>query len=129
MLKGDQGDMCMCGSCCITSALLRNLTVIGQLVYIAACNPNEEKYKSVKTTNAKVNALIVNSPGALEAMQSMGWQHEEEVLRCPKAPTMAQVGSATAWQTGGGVAVPEGAHHAQPETRATAACVFCSTQC
>lgn len=55
--------------------------------------PNDDKYKSVKTSNAKVGALILSTPGALEAMEAIGWQHEEEQLRCAKPMTMSQVSS------------------------------------
>jgi hypothetical protein len=70
---------------------MRRLEVIGKLVYNASCMPNEEKYKRVRTKNAKINALVIETPGVLEAMRVIGWQQEEEALTCTKPMAMSQV--------------------------------------
>lgn len=57
----------------------------------AACSPSEDKYKSVKTSNPKINSLIMDTPGALDAMKELGWTEQEESLRCGKQLTMAHV--------------------------------------
>jgi hypothetical protein len=67
------------------------LDVIGKLVYNAACNPTDDNYKAVKTSNARISSLVMQEPGALDAMKAMGWQETEETLRCTKVPNMAQV--------------------------------------
>ena len=72
-------------------ATICRLEIIGKLVKNAACSPNDDKYKSVKTSNPKIHSLIIDTPGALDAMKELGWAQEEETLRCEKPLTMAHV--------------------------------------
>ena len=57
----------------------------------------EEKYRRVRLSNAKVQAALVNTPGALDALLTMGWAQEGEgedaALVVPKGRffTMADV--------------------------------------
>jgi hypothetical protein len=53
--------------------------------------PTEDKYKSVKTCNPRINSLIIDTPGALAVMETLGWVHEDEKLICKQPQTMSQV--------------------------------------
>jgi hypothetical protein len=64
---------------------------MGKLVYNVACMPTEEKYKSVKASNARISSLIIDTPGALAVMETLGWVHEDEKLICGAPQTMSQV--------------------------------------
>ena len=75
---------------------MQTLEVIGKLVYNIACSPKEPKYRSVKLTNAKIKALIVDTPGAYDAMLCLGWEAStdssgDSILTIDKTITMAQV--------------------------------------
>lgn len=71
------------------------------MVYNIACMPKEEKYRSLKLTNEKIKRLIVDTPGAMEAMTELGWEESDGVLQCTKNLTMAQVRSACLLQSPG----------------------------
>lgn len=82
-----------------------SLEVIGKVVYNIACMPKEEKYRILKLTNEKIKRLIVNTPGAMEAMTELGWEESDGVLQCTKNLTMAQVRSACLLQAPGVAAI------------------------
>lgn len=53
------------------------LEIIGKLIYNAAISPKEEKFRRIKLSNAKIQATIVNTPGALDLLLALGWVNEE----------------------------------------------------
>lgn len=57
-----------------------SLEVIGKLLYNCAVSPREEKYRRIKLSNKKISETIVNTPGALDAMQALGWVQDEANL-------------------------------------------------
>jgi hypothetical protein len=59
---------------------MESLEVIGKLLYNCAVAPREEKYRRVKLSNKKISETIVNTPGAIEAMQALGWVQDENNL-------------------------------------------------
>lgn len=71
--------------------------MIHKLTYNCATQPTEEKFRKVRLANAKVKAVLGDTPGAVEAMTALGWSHEEvegeTVLVVPtgKYMTMQQV--------------------------------------
>lgn len=54
------------------------LTTIGKLTKNVAQNPTEEKYRKIRLGNPKIEEAIVNVPGAMELLISMGWQYNVE---------------------------------------------------
>ena len=50
-----------------------SLDVIGKLLYNCAVSPREDKFRSIKLSNAKVRAAVVDAPGALDALKAFGW--------------------------------------------------------
>jgi PUB domain len=61
------------------------------LIYNAACNPTDDKFKSVKLSNTKINAALVSISGAMEAMEALGWHVEDDMLVCNGKANMQQV--------------------------------------
>eukprot|EP00746_Dinoflagellata_sp_MGD_P008122 gnl/MRDRNA2_/MRDRNA2_116195_c0_seq1.p1 gnl/MRDRNA2_/MRDRNA2_116195_c0~~gnl/MRDRNA2_/MRDRNA2_116195_c0_seq1.p1 ORF type:complete len:370 (+),score=86.71 gnl/MRDRNA2_/MRDRNA2_116195_c0_seq1:70-1110(+) len=57
---------------------LATLEVIEKLVGNTMNAPDEEKFRKVRLTNAKLAESITNVPGAIDAMLAMGWQREGE---------------------------------------------------
>jgi len=61
----------------------------------------EPKYRSLKLSNPRVSKLIVDTPGALDALLALGWELEEgnaELLVCRGTVTMAQVQRCARWE-------------------------------
>lgn len=76
--------------------LLRNLNVadakealdlLETLTRNTAQNPSEEKYRRLRTSNAKLGILF-NSTAMVQVMQEMGWQEEGEFMVLPKSITL-----------------------------------------
>ncbi|KAG1672846.1 hypothetical protein FOA52_004650 [Chlamydomonas sp. UWO 241] len=73
---------------------LDSLEVLGKLTY----NPvvqKDAKFRRLKLSNPKIDAVIVQVPGCLEALQEMGWEADAEdaefLVVAPGKITMAEV--------------------------------------
>ncbi|KAG2496890.1 hypothetical protein HYH03_005289 [Edaphochlamys debaryana] len=51
--------------------------MIHKLVYNAAVQPKEDKFRRVRLSNPKVKQVLGDVPHALEAMAALGWTPEE----------------------------------------------------
>jgi hypothetical protein len=68
----------------IDPATMTSLELIEKLVRNTVQQPAEEKFRKIRLTNAKIAEAITNVPGAVAAMEEMGWQKEgEEFLVLP----------------------------------------------
>ncbi len=71
------------------------LDIIGKLVKNVATQPNEDKYRTIRTSNPKINAAIIEQEGGLSALLSLGFAPTAEdanVLEVPKGVlTMKEV--------------------------------------
>ncbi len=56
---------------------LEAMEMMHKLVYNCAVQPKEDKYRRVRLTNPKVKAVLVDAPGAVEALTALGWTREE----------------------------------------------------
>ncbi|KAK9810793.1 hypothetical protein WJX73_008153 [Symbiochloris irregularis] len=77
-------------------ASLEALEIISTVSRNIAVNPTEGKYRKLRLSNVKIHQNIVAIPGALEALQLMGWEldsSEADSLIFPtgRQLTMAQV--------------------------------------
>eukprot|EP00197_Chlamydomonas_leiostraca_P007964 CAMPEP_0202865176 /NCGR_PEP_ID=MMETSP1391-20130828/5316_1 /ASSEMBLY_ACC=CAM_ASM_000867 /TAXON_ID=1034604 /ORGANISM="Chlamydomonas leiostraca, Strain SAG 11-49" /LENGTH=133 /DNA_ID=CAMNT_0049544981 /DNA_START=108 /DNA_END=509 /DNA_ORIENTATION=+ len=54
-----------------------SLEIIGKLLYNAAVQPKEEKYRRIRLTNEKIRATIADVPTAMELLLQLGWVKEE----------------------------------------------------
>eukprot|EP00798_Chlamydomonas_sp_ICE-L_P031422 gene31422-6596_t len=57
---------------------MESLEILGKLLYNAAINPKEEKFRRIKMSNPKINEKIVSVPGCIETLQLMGWQQQSD---------------------------------------------------
>ena len=78
---------------------MESLEVLGKVIRNVAVNPSENKYRKLRLSNAKVHEAVIDTPGALSALQAMGWQQdaaEPDSLVFPggRQLTMAQVSPA-----------------------------------
>lgn len=79
--------------------LLETLAVIEKLTYNCVVMPTEPKYRSIKLSNPKIKANIVDVEGACNVLELMGWERsldaqsgEEVYVLGPKTTvTMSQV--------------------------------------
>lgn len=53
------------------------IELIHKLTYNAACSPTESKFRRVRLSNPKVKEVLADCPGALEAMEALGWAMDE----------------------------------------------------
>lgn len=63
------------------------LEIIGKLVRNVATQPNEDKYRSIRTTNPKITAIIIEQEGGLPALLALGFApaaDDADVLVVPK---------------------------------------------
>lgn len=71
------------------------MEIIGKLVKNVATQPNEDKFRTIRTTNPKINTTIVEQEGGLPALLALGFVASEEdanVLEVPKGElTMKEV--------------------------------------
>lgn len=65
---------------------LDTLEILQKLVYNAAISPKEDKFRRLRLSNEKINTLIVEVPGGIEALQAMGWVQDEEALEFMSIP-------------------------------------------
>lgn len=75
---------------------METLETIHKLVYNASVQPNESKFRRIRLTNDKIQKVLVDCPGALDAMAALGWAVEEAepeflVIPAGKFMTMTQV--------------------------------------
>lgn len=63
------------------------LEVLEKLLYNIVVAPKEEKYRRIKLTNDKINRTIVQSEGALDALQALSWVISPEDVQLLIAPT------------------------------------------
>lgn len=64
---------------------MATLELIEKLVRNTVQQPAEEKFRKIRLTNAKIAEAITNVPGAVAAMEEMGWQKDgEEFLTLPQ---------------------------------------------
>ena len=54
------------------------LEILYRLTYNVIVQPGEAKFRKLRLSNAKINAAVVQTPGALEMMREMGWTLVEE---------------------------------------------------
>ena len=54
------------------------LEILYRLTYNVIVQPGEAKFRRIRLSNAKINAAVVQTPGALEMMREMGWTLVEE---------------------------------------------------
>jgi hypothetical protein len=55
--------------------------------------PQDEKMKTIKTTNKKIKEVVIDAKGGMEVLIQLGWVETEGgvELKCTKPMTMAQV--------------------------------------
>lgn len=53
-----------------------SLETLEKLLRNAAVSPKEEKYRSIRLSNPKVKGLLVDEPGALDALLLLGWERD-----------------------------------------------------
>jgi hypothetical protein len=72
---------------------LDSLEVLGKVLYNAAVSPNEDKYRRLRLSNAKVAAAVVEVPGALDLMLALGWvkDEQEDALMLPAGACIVAV--------------------------------------
>lgn len=56
---------------------VETLDVIRKMVQNVIRNPSEDRFRRIRFTNAKIKAVIVDVPGAVELLKAMGWVEEE----------------------------------------------------
>eukprot|EP01023_Acetabularia_acetabulum_P008263 TRINITY_DN1357_c0_g1_i1.p3 TRINITY_DN1357_c0_g1~~TRINITY_DN1357_c0_g1_i1.p3 ORF type:complete len:185 (-),score=29.26 TRINITY_DN1357_c0_g1_i1:227-781(-) len=64
----------------------RCLEVIRKLSYNTACQPTEDKFRRVRTSNEKIREAIVECEGGIDVMYNLGWivdEQEQDVLILP----------------------------------------------
>jgi hypothetical protein len=71
------------------------LNVLGKLVYNTAVAPKDPKFRRVKLGNAKIAATVGAQPGALQALELLGWRpagaaegQQAADLELPEATTL-----------------------------------------
>lgn len=62
---------------------METMELIHKLSYNAACSPNESKFRRVRLSNPKIKEVLADCPGALEAMEALGWAMDEAELVIP----------------------------------------------
>lgn len=55
------------------------LTIISKLSKNVYQNPKEEKYRKIRLSNPKIDATIVQVPGAMQLLIAMGWKYDVDV--------------------------------------------------
>ncbi|KAF5830035.1 hypothetical protein DUNSADRAFT_15161 [Dunaliella salina] len=72
---------------------LESLEIIGKLLYNAAVQPKEEKFRKIKLSNGKIKQTITDVPEALNLLLTWGWEREtsdgEEFLTIPAGKYMS----------------------------------------
>ncbi|CAE7678780.1 unnamed protein product, partial [Symbiodinium pilosum] len=63
---------------------IKALDMLETITRNTAQNPQEEKYRRVRTTNDKLSVLF-SLPGIIPVMQSMGWEQDGEFMQLPKS--------------------------------------------
>lgn len=63
---------------------IKALDLLETITRNTAQNPQEEKFRRVRTTNEKLSALF-GLPGIIPVMECMGWQQDGEFLQLPKS--------------------------------------------
>lgn len=58
------------------------LEIIGKLVRNVVVQPNDEKYRKIKLSNAKIKAVIADVDGGVETLLAMGWTVAEDDAEC-----------------------------------------------
>ncbi|GAX74154.1 hypothetical protein CEUSTIGMA_g1603.t1 [Chlamydomonas eustigma] len=53
---------------------MESLEIMSKLIYNATVSPKEDKFRRIRLSNAKINALLVQVPGCVEALLEMGWE-------------------------------------------------------
>ncbi|PNW87287.1 hypothetical protein CHLRE_02g116650v5 [Chlamydomonas reinhardtii] len=56
---------------------LETVEMIHKLVYNTAVQPKEEKFRKVRLGNPKIQAVLGEVPGAIDAMVALGWALED----------------------------------------------------
>ncbi|KAG2422910.1 hypothetical protein HXX76_015736 [Chlamydomonas incerta] len=56
---------------------LETVEMIHKLVYNTAVQPKDEKFRKVRLGNPKIQAVLGEVPGAIDAMVALGWALEE----------------------------------------------------
>ncbi|KAG2452929.1 hypothetical protein HYH02_002268 [Chlamydomonas schloesseri] len=56
---------------------LETVEMIHKLVYNTAVQPKEEKFRKVRLGNPKIQAVLAEVPGAIDAMLALGWALED----------------------------------------------------
>ena len=61
------------------------LDTLEKLVQNVAKAPTEPKFRKLRLSNPKITAAVIQTPGALRALQVMGWEAnvEEDTLVLP----------------------------------------------
>jgi len=65
------------------------LELLHKLTQNVIRNPTEEKYRRVKTTNAKMATALAEAPQMLDVLQEMGWVKEEDCVVLPPSVRFA----------------------------------------
>ncbi|CAK0733915.1 hypothetical protein CVIRNUC_000354 [Coccomyxa viridis] len=55
-----------------------SLEMIAKLMKNVVVSPTEDKFRRVKLSNPKIKAALVDVPGALQALLTLGWAQEQE---------------------------------------------------
>jgi len=55
------------------------LTIISKLTKNVYQNPKEEKFRKIRLSNPKIDATIVQVPGAMQLLIAMGWKYDVDV--------------------------------------------------
>ncbi|OLP75000.1 hypothetical protein AK812_SmicGene45289, partial [Symbiodinium microadriaticum] len=63
---------------------IKALDLLETITRNTAQNPQDEKFRRVRTTNEKLSALF-GLPGIIPVMECMGWQQDGEFLQLPKS--------------------------------------------
>lgn len=69
---------------------LGTLEIIEKLTQNTARNPDDDKYRHIKLTNAKIAAAITNVPHAVEALLKMGWIQTPDGLALPASVRLGE---------------------------------------
>mmetsp|Transcript_15932 Transcript_15932/g.42143 ORF Transcript_15932/g.42143 Transcript_15932/m.42143 type:complete len:185 (+) Transcript_15932:74-628(+) len=68
---------------------LETLELLEKITRNVVRNPGEEKFRSIKLTNAKIAEAVADAPAMVDVLQEMGWVKEAEVLVLPPSVRLA----------------------------------------
>jgi len=68
---------------------LETLELLEKITRNVVRNPGEEKFRSIKLTNAKIAEAVADAPAMVDVLQEMGWVKEDEVLVLPPSVRLA----------------------------------------